>query len=117
VSAPDPHAGERACPCGTPLLRSNAKFCSSRCRQAAYRDRRAGPVTVSERAGQPARLMKSSALTANTPNEKTAAPRYGFRIVPDAKWPGMYRVRRLESTLTDMVNLTRAKDAIAEAQS
>jgi hypothetical protein len=29
----------------------------------------------------------------------------------------MYRVRRLESTLTDMVNLTRAKDAIAEAQS
>jgi hypothetical protein len=31
-------------------------------------------------------------------------------VVPDIEWPGMYRVRR-HSTLSDMVNLTRAKDA------
>ena len=31
---------------------------------------------------------------------------------PDAKWPGMWRVRWPDG-LSDMVNLTRAKDAIA----
>jgi len=35
-------------------------------------------------------------------------------IVPDPGWPGMYRVRRPDGSLSDMVNLTRAKDAIAE---
>jgi hypothetical protein len=35
----------------------------------------------------------------------------GYTIVPDAEWPEMYRVRRPDGTLTDMVNLTRAKDA------
>jgi hypothetical protein len=34
------------------------------------------------------------------------------RIVPDAKWPGMYRIRRPDGSLTDMVNLTRAKEAL-----
>jgi hypothetical protein len=32
-------------------------------------------------------------------------------VVPDAKWPDMWRVRKADGTLTDMVNLTRAKDA------
>jgi hypothetical protein len=35
------------------------------------------------------------------------------RIVPDARWPGMYRIRLPGGELTDMVNLTRAKDALA----
>jgi hypothetical protein len=35
----------------------------------------------------------------------------GYTVVPDADWPGMYRVRRPDSSLTDMVNLTRARDA------
>jgi hypothetical protein len=34
------------------------------------------------------------------------------RIVPDAKWPGMYRLVQSDGTLSDMVNLTRAKDAL-----
>ena len=29
------------------------------------------------------------------------------RIVPDAKWPGMYRIRRPHGSLSDMPNLTR----------
>jgi hypothetical protein len=32
-------------------------------------------------------------------------------VEPDAKWPAMYRVRLPDGQLTDMVNLTRAKDA------
>lgn len=32
-------------------------------------------------------------------------------IVPDDRWPGMFRVRRPDSSLTDMVNRTRARDA------
>lgn len=32
-------------------------------------------------------------------------------IVPDARWTGMWRVRLSNGELTDMVNLTRAKDA------
>jgi hypothetical protein len=35
------------------------------------------------------------------------------RLEPDANWPGMWRVRWRDGTLSDMVNLTRAKDAIA----
>jgi hypothetical protein len=31
-------------------------------------------------------------------------------IVPDGRWPAMWRVRR-HGSLSDMVNLTRAKDA------
>jgi hypothetical protein len=34
----------------------------------------------------------------------------GITVEPDAKWPGMYRVRQ-DGTLSDMVNLSRAKDA------
>jgi len=32
-------------------------------------------------------------------------------IVPDEKWPSMWRVRLPDGTLSDMVNLIRAKDA------
>jgi hypothetical protein len=31
-------------------------------------------------------------------------------VEPDSKWPGMYRVHH-DGKVTDMVNLTRAKDA------
>jgi hypothetical protein len=32
-------------------------------------------------------------------------------VEPDSKWPGMYRVRMRDGQLSDMVNLSRAKDA------
>jgi len=35
------------------------------------------------------------------------------QIVADEKWPGMWRVRHSDGRLSDMVNLTRAKDAAA----
>ena len=33
------------------------------------------------------------------------------RVVLDGKYPDMWRVQRPDGSLTDMVNLTRAKDA------
>jgi hypothetical protein len=36
------------------------------------------------------------------------------RIVADPRWPGMYRIRLPGGGLSDLVNLTRAKDALAE---
>jgi hypothetical protein len=35
------------------------------------------------------------------------------RVVPDERHPGMWRVRSPDGRLSDMVNLTRAKDAAA----
>jgi hypothetical protein len=40
------------------------------------------------------------------------APKLDRRIVPDAKWAGMFRVRYPDGSLSDKVNLTRAKDAL-----
>jgi hypothetical protein len=38
------------------------------------------------------------------------------RIAADPKWPGMYRIRRRDGSLTDMVSLSRAKDVLAAMQ-
>jgi len=37
----------------------------------------------------------------------------GPRIVADEHWRGMYRLRLSDGSLTDMTNLTRARDALA----
>jgi hypothetical protein len=34
-----------------------------------------------------------------------------YTIESDLEWPAMYRIRRPHGTLTDMINLTRARDA------
>jgi hypothetical protein len=35
----------------------------------------------------------------------------GYAVVPDLNWPKMHRVRRPDGSITDMVNLSRARDA------
>ena len=35
----------------------------------------------------------------------------GAKIIPDAQWPGMYRVEYPPGVISDMTNLTRARDA------
>jgi hypothetical protein len=35
----------------------------------------------------------------------------GYTVVPDLEWVSIYRVRRPDGSLTDMDNLTRARDA------
>jgi hypothetical protein len=67
--------------------------------------------------GEPAprRAMRATARTvavADTPDEKKATARY--TLVPDERWPGMWRIRRPDGSLTDMVNLARALDAMRE---
>lgn len=39
----------------------------------------------------------------------------GIEVVQDAKYPSMWRVRRADGSLSDMVNLARAKDAALSA--
>jgi hypothetical protein len=39
--------------------------------------------------------------------------RLNARLIPDTTYPGMWRVQWPDGRLSDMVNLTRAKDAIA----
>jgi hypothetical protein len=34
-----------------------------------------------------------------------------YTVIPDGDWLGMYRVRRPDGSLTDMLNLSRARDA------
>jgi hypothetical protein len=117
-------------------------YCSRACRQAAYRIRKdiQNNVPASARRRRPAkrRLPLLSACVTSAPErlpgsyphtcvtrpeisqrvqgpatpKKTTLPR---DIVPDGKWPGMYRIKLPNGELSDMVNLTRAKDAVKAA--
>ena len=86
--------------CGKPLpatARRHARFCSPVHRAAYHR---------SSTAAQKARVRFPVART----REKSAAGAYA--VVPDERFPGMYRLKRTDGSLSDMVNLTRAKDAL-----
>jgi hypothetical protein len=87
--------------CGKPLpatARRHARFCSPAHRAAYHR---------SSTAAKMARVRFPVA-----PTRDKAAPY--IAIVPDERFPGMYRLKRSDSSLSDMVNLTRAGDALAE---
>src|SRR5512133_1909621 len=89
----------------TPRRRS-ARFCSDRCRVAAYRARAA--VT-----GATPRSATNDAVKAPPP---AVVPPVTLRIppgvVPDPIYQGMFRVRLPGGGLSTMVNLTRARDAL-----
>src|SRR6478735_4948201 len=95
--------------------RSTAKFCGDRCRKAASRGAPGeAPHAFLSVTGHPpsAPTIKpapATLVTLTTPIPR--ASKLDSRIVPDAKWPGMYRLRRPDGSLSMMVNLTRAKDA------
>jgi hypothetical protein len=109
------------------------RYCSATCRKLASKARRTrsttpvkGPIT---RARTPVEAVEgtkplSGVTKATTPinlasiyGGKKATRRplqmtFGrYTVVPDTEWPFMYRVRRPDGSLTDMVNLTRARDA------
>jgi hypothetical protein len=87
--------------CGKPLpatARRHARFCSPAHRAAYHR---------SSTAAKMARVRFPVA-----PTRDKAAPY--IAIVPDERFPGMYRLKRSDSSLSDLVNLTRARDALAE---
>ena len=107
--------------CGSEMHRQrpHARFCSSRCKQASYRARQ--PVTVSEpfkRALMSQNPAAAISLRISRETDKcvtVSVPplRKGYQIIPEEKWPSMFRIRRPDGALTDMVNLTRALDALA----
>jgi hypothetical protein len=112
--------------CNQPFTRRShrARFCSDAHKVAWHRARNAigvpltapqmprrGPVTIEPTADTP-EAKTGSAVTIETPIPKPAR-KLPKGIVPDSKWPGMYRIRLPDGSLSDMVNLTRAKDALA----
>ncbi len=87
------------------------RYCSETCRKLASKARKRTQVTIDKG-------VVLSTVT-NAPNiiEKSITYREqksgrAWLIVPVPEWPGMYRVQGPDgSFLTDMVNLSRAKDA------
>jgi hypothetical protein len=87
--------------CGEPLhpsARSDARFCSAAHRRAHSRQ-----------ASIAARAPRARVITAG--HAPKAAPATYTAIVPELH-PGMYRLKRADGSFSDMVNLTRAKDAL-----
>jgi hypothetical protein len=100
--SPNERPAARYCAhCGAalrPAARRHARFCSPAPRRAAHR------------AHNPdLRRVRARFLSGRT-HDKSAAPYVD--IVPDEKWPRMYRLKRADGSVSDMVNLTRAKDTL-----
>ena len=115
------------------------RYCSAVCRYAAHEARRNRLRRNASTVGQSG--VKNAVKFAPGPNVPSTVGHANFfadissgyngqnwgraspkkpvldpRIVPDPKWPGMYRVRRPNDSLTDMVNLMRTKDALAKCR-
>jgi hypothetical protein len=91
--------------CGKPLpatARRHARFCSPAHRAAYHRSSIAAGM---------ARVRFPVA-----PTRDKAASRAYIAIVADNRFPGMYRLKRSDGSPSDMVNLTRARDALAEVR-
>jgi hypothetical protein len=88
--------------CGKPLpatARRHARFCSPAHRAAYHRSSTAAK-------------MACVRFPVVRTRDKSATGAY-VAIVPDERIRGMYRLKRTDGSLSDMVNLTRAKDALA----
>ena len=116
--------------------RSTARFCSPKCRQRAHRRAGLSPVdelrnakACSKRSVRPIRgphgsdvglnaLHQSSETAPQQPERisgsvaRSSAP----RIVADQQWPNMYRIAFPDGRLSDMVNITWAKEALRRAR-
>ena len=100
-------------------------YCSDACRQKAYRRRAKanGAVTKDPPATRVQAAVTQPQNTAENIEEfrpKTKRVRPLFRnhdgeVVADAKWPGMYWIRWRDGRLSDIVNFTRAVDALRRA--
>jgi hypothetical protein len=109
------------------------RYCSATCRKLASKARRArlgtpipGPVlkartpVESVEGTEPFSGVATGMTPINLASISGAQKRPGlglqmmfggYTVVADLEWPSMYRVRRPDGTLTDMANLTRARDA------
>jgi hypothetical protein len=113
-----------ACGVAFTRCRSTARLCSPRCRKAAQRARDRGtPISIAPTRPSvaPDAVLSVTATIRTTEGQKPQSvtltqPRkpskFDPRIVSDPKWPGMYRIKRRDGSLADMVSLTRAKEAL-----
>jgi hypothetical protein len=102
--------------------RSTARFCGPRCRVAAKRTRDRG--TPLARAATRPSVTPDVVLSVTLPigvsdrqkpqivTLRRKALKLDPRIVPDPKWPGMYRIKQPDGSLSDMANLTRCRDGL-----
>ena len=106
--------------CGLPFLprRSTRRFCSSRCRLINHRGSalRTPPRPAGERASAFLSVASTQLLLAPLPKKRETLS--GLKqpppgILRDERYPAMYRVILPDGSLSDMLNLTRAKDAFA----
>ena len=99
------------------------RYCSDTCRKLASKARLQSSPKRAEKSRPATRVLSTVAEVASTldismgyEGQKSGrAPLQmnfgGYTVVPDPEWPKMYRVRRPDGSLTDMVNLIRAGDA------
>lgn len=95
--------------------RSTAQFCSTACRVSVHRGKRLTPtetgpgrvlsVTPSRPSPHPTGTVSCNAKAPKTP---TLHP----RLVQDKSYPRMYRIKKKDGTVSDMVSLARAKEAL-----
>jgi hypothetical protein len=112
--------------------RITARFCSTRCRKVAERCRGGSSETnvmVNRRPPASAAGTRSIKVGGRSPARPTspqhrAAPsaagvtlNQSVGIVPDGRWPNMWRVKYGDGRISDMVNLARARDALHGAES
>ena len=107
-------------------IRATARFCSDRCRVASNRAKGSPPPAV-EGLAPPAGADTGEVFSVTgaqgrvTPANASAVtlrrrPNLPAGIVEDERYSGMYRVRRPDGSLSDIVNLTRAVDALRVQQ-
>jgi hypothetical protein len=105
-------------------IHERGRFCSSRCRSAA---RRASQIARQQNAHAEPRDVRTLLEGPSEPFPAQSAPtplepllldrskRLPPGIVADATLPGMYRLVRPDGSLTDMTNLSRAREAIRKS--
>ena len=110
-----------ACKASFHPRRSTARYCGDRCRVAHARSRSGMPARGSQAAVSAVLSVTGHAPSASATKTAPGAcvtliPQQTRAskpcIVPDDKWPDMYRVRLPNGSLSAMVSLTRAKDAL-----
>jgi hypothetical protein len=109
-------------------LHRGRRYCSDNCRKRASESRnrlhqssakrRPKPLSATTPLSTVRTVSSGPTISMGYKGQKTGRASLkmtfgGYTVVPDAKWPKMYRVRQPDGILTDMVNLTRARDAAA----
>jgi hypothetical protein len=107
--------------------RVTAQFCSARCRKVAERNRSGSSkptVTINRpplalamgtRSSKSAKQSPVRPSSSQQPAASSAASvtlNQPVGIVPDGRWPNMWRVKFGDGRLSEMVNLARARDAL-----